>query len=445
MDLTRLRTQLERRWWIVVVAAVLAAIGAGVASAGQADDHERTIHFVLRPDASVTADDLPGTLDALQSDGPLVQSVLGVLGSREMLRRAAAEAGVPYSAEYGLEATGRPGSALIDSTVAAADEEVLERLVVGYAREASSYVAASYSAYVLARLSIDSGGTGTGPSTAQVVILAFLAGAVIGVGLVAAEPLLARARPAVGARVPLSRADQAGNGRRVDEPRLVQVESFDSEPQERAPPAESTPGQEPAPRRELGPSPDAAPAREPLAEPTASPEHDSRPKPATRAKRTAKAATRPKSKTRPKPAAKPPAGPKPKARAKSATRPKRSSAPPVQAEPEPVAAAGPEPATRTDPKRATAKPASAVAAEPKPAATAEPEAVAEPEASAEPGPRASEPELAGTAGAERPSTAEPVAAPKPDTRSKPAAKPKPAPRQKSANRRRTPAPNEDED
>ena len=35
----------------------------------------------MRPDASVTNDDLPGTLDALKSDGTLVQTVIGVLAA----------------------------------------------------------------------------------------------------------------------------------------------------------------------------------------------------------------------------------------------------------------------------------------------------------------------------------------------------------------------------
>ena len=56
----------------------------------QLRSHERTIHFVLRPDASVSNRDLPGALDALKSDGALVQTVIGVLSSDEMLRRAAA-------------------------------------------------------------------------------------------------------------------------------------------------------------------------------------------------------------------------------------------------------------------------------------------------------------------------------------------------------------------
>ena len=74
-----------------------------------------------------------------------------------MLRRAAADAGVTLSPAYSVDSTAQPGSTLIDSTLTGPDRSVLDRLAVGYAREASTYVAASYSAYVLERLSTDSG------------------------------------------------------------------------------------------------------------------------------------------------------------------------------------------------------------------------------------------------------------------------------------------------
>ncbi len=57
----------------------------------------------------------------------------------------------------------------------AADGTVLNRLVAGYAREASLYVAASYLAYVLDRLSVQvRRSLGGGPGTAQIVVVALL-------------------------------------------------------------------------------------------------------------------------------------------------------------------------------------------------------------------------------------------------------------------------------
>ena len=117
MDFAALRVQLARRWWIVAAAALIALVGALAASASQADEHHRTIHLVLQPDRGVPDKDLPGALDALQSDGPLVQTVIGVLGSEGMLRRVAGEAGLSLDGGYRVESVARPGSSLIDTTL----------------------------------------------------------------------------------------------------------------------------------------------------------------------------------------------------------------------------------------------------------------------------------------------------------------------------------------
>jgi hypothetical protein len=187
MDLAALAARLARRWWVVAGVAALTVLGAAVAASGEADEHRTTIQFVLRPDSSVTTDDLPGTLDALKSDGPLVHTVVGVLGSRAMLRRAAADADVDLGSGYAIDSTVQPGSTLIDSTVSGPDRPLVDRLAAGYARAASNYVAASFSAYALERLSVDAEDGSTGPGALQVAILALLVGAAMGVALVAAE------------------------------------------------------------------------------------------------------------------------------------------------------------------------------------------------------------------------------------------------------------------
>ena len=129
---------LARRWWVVAALAGLAVLGAAFALGGRTDNDERTVQFVLRPNASVSNDDLPGTLEALESDGPLVQSVIGVLGSEAMLDRAISNAGLPPEGDYTIEAVGRPGSALIDSTISGPDPEVLDGLAAAYARAATT-------------------------------------------------------------------------------------------------------------------------------------------------------------------------------------------------------------------------------------------------------------------------------------------------------------------
>jgi hypothetical protein len=190
MDLAALGSRVVRRWWLVAALAALAVLGAATATAGKSEEHRTTIQFVLRPAASVSDDDLPGTLEALKSDGTLVQTVVGVLGSPAMLRQAAAEADVRLGPDYTIESSVKPGSTLLESTLAGGDRALVDRLAVGYARAASNYVTSSYPAYVLARLSTEPGSDSSGPGATQIVILALLVGSALGVALVAAEARL---------------------------------------------------------------------------------------------------------------------------------------------------------------------------------------------------------------------------------------------------------------
>jgi hypothetical protein len=187
MDLSALPARVARRWWVVVALAAVAVVGAVTASASSSEEQQTTIRFVLRPDTSVSQGDVPGTLDALSPDGTLVQTVLGVVRDRSMLRQAARDVNVSLTPAYGLDATVQPGSTLVQSTVTGPDRSAVERLASAYARSASNYVAASYPAYVLERLSSNRGAGGSGPGGLQVVILALLVGSALGVALVAAE------------------------------------------------------------------------------------------------------------------------------------------------------------------------------------------------------------------------------------------------------------------
>jgi hypothetical protein len=197
MELATLMPRLRQRWWVVAAAVGLALLGAALTLDGRSDRHQRTIHLVLRPDSSVSSRYLPGALEVLKSDGALVQTVLGALSSDEMVRRAAAAAGVRVKPGYTIKSSARPGSALIDSTVAGPDATVVERLGAGFARAAADYVATSYSAYALDPLGIDPGGQDARLRPAQVVVLAVLLGGALGVGVVLLELRLeSRPRPA---------------------------------------------------------------------------------------------------------------------------------------------------------------------------------------------------------------------------------------------------------
>jgi len=187
MDLAAFLLHLARRWWVVAAVTGLALLGAGLALAARSEEHRTTIHFVLRPDASLPSKDLPNALEELKSDGPLVQTVIGVLGSQDLLRRAASDSGVSLGSDYSVTSAARPGSALIDSTLTGPDARVVGRLATGFTRASADYVAANYSAYTLDRLGSDAGSNGTGLSAPQAVILALVIGAALGMGLVAAE------------------------------------------------------------------------------------------------------------------------------------------------------------------------------------------------------------------------------------------------------------------
>lgn len=187
MDIAELLPRLASRWWVVAAVTGLAVLGAALSLGNRTDQHRSTIHFVLRPNGSVANRDLPGALEELKSDGPLVQTVIGVLGSHEILGRAADDSGVHLSPEYTVESTARPGSALIDSRLAGPDGGVVDRLATGFTEAASDYVAANYSAYTLDRLGADAGGDGTGLSATQLMLVAVVLGTTLGVGLVIAE------------------------------------------------------------------------------------------------------------------------------------------------------------------------------------------------------------------------------------------------------------------
>ena len=190
MDLATFLLQLARRWWVVAAVAALAVAGAALSLSGRSDEHDATIHFVLRPDASVPTSQLPNALDVLKSDGALVQTVRGVVGSQEMLRQAAADTHVALTSQYAVASTVRPGSALLDSTLSGPDAATVDQLARGLGRAAPDYVAANYPAYDLDRLGTEINERAGGLGAAQLLILAGLLGAALGLGLVAAEARL---------------------------------------------------------------------------------------------------------------------------------------------------------------------------------------------------------------------------------------------------------------
>ena len=335
MDLAAIGPRLARRWWVIATVAALAVLGAATATGGTSEDHRTTLQFVLRPDAAVSNGDLPGTLDALKSDGTLVQTVVGVLRSRAMLHRAAADADVTVGRDYSIESTVQPGSTLIETTLGGPDRGLVNRVAAGYGRAASNYVAASYPAYVLARLSSDAADGSTGPGTPQLVILALIVGSALGVALVLAELRF--------------------------EPQLRQLFAPVADWRAtRRPPSDGddrTATAVPAPERETEREPEATPRPEP----------------------------RPRTEARPQARLDPEPGPDPEP--EPPVEPERE--PPVEPEREPAVEAEPEPAVEAEPEPA-------VEPEREPAVEAEPEPAVEPEPEPEREPAPTEPDNAPT-------------------------------------------------
>jgi hypothetical protein len=263
MELGAVVRQVRKRWWLVVAMAALAAAGAALAVASRADRHARTVHFVLHPDGTFNKGDVPSAVEVLRADGPLAQTVLGVLSSDEILRRAARAARLQTESGYTLESTLRPGSTIIDSAIGGPSASGVARLSATLGFVASDYVNANYSGYSLDRLGVDPGGGGTGASGAEIIVLALLLGGALGVGLVLADSRLRawRTRPApVPAPSPIPRRSVSAPVRSpsVSAPRRSPVAS-DRKPRTPRPERKAGPPV-PAPKP-AGTAPERKPAR----------------------------------------------------------------------------------------------------------------------------------------------------------------------------------------
>jgi hypothetical protein len=181
-----------------------------------------------------------------------------------MLHRAAADADLTVGPDYSIQSTVQPGSTLIETTLGGPDRGLVNRVAAGYGRAASNYVAASYPAYVLARLSISSTDGSTGPGTPQLVILALILGSALGVALVLAELRFEPQLRQLFAPVADWRATR-GAGSDDDDSTAIAV---------------------PAPKREAErepqarPDPEAGPQADPEPEPEVQPEPEPEPEPA---------------------------------------------------------------------------------------------------------------------------------------------------------------------
>ena len=145
-----------------------------------ADDTLRT-----SPGLERAAEQVPQAIDVL--DGSLVQTVLRVLNSGDMLERSARAARVADTAGVSLDATVHAGSAYFDVTVRGDDRAAVDAISEAYTGAASGYVDRSYEGYDLETLGASSATEHSFPPSPAVAALSLLVGGLLGLGLVFVE------------------------------------------------------------------------------------------------------------------------------------------------------------------------------------------------------------------------------------------------------------------
>jgi capsular polysaccharide biosynthesis protein len=180
----------KRRSWFIVLQAVLVLLGVVIVLAVRNETTaSSTTHFVLHPDRSVPAAEVPQAIDVLE--GTLVQTVLRVLNSDEIVQRASAAADVP-DREISIDASVHPGSAYYDVTVSGQDRGDVAAISKALPGVASRYVDESYQGYDLETLGTTTATDRSFPPSLAVVTLSLLLGALLGLVLVFIEWLARR-------------------------------------------------------------------------------------------------------------------------------------------------------------------------------------------------------------------------------------------------------------
>jgi hypothetical protein len=170
----------QKRWRFVVLQAAVAVVivTAILAVRGEASS-SMTVHFVLHPEPNATIGDVNNSLDVLTQDGPLTQTVLKVLSSGEMVKRASDAAQVKDASAYTITATVAPGSNYFDVTLAGPERAVTAELARTLPLVASAYVQASYHGFDFDVVGdVESTTHRSFPPSSAVLILAFVLGAV---------------------------------------------------------------------------------------------------------------------------------------------------------------------------------------------------------------------------------------------------------------------------
>jgi hypothetical protein len=172
------------RWRLLIAGQAVATVVAMVfvlALTGRTT-YDYTAHFVLHPDPNAAPGDIANAISVMRQDGPLVQTVLKVLGNDEILRRAGAAARIRDTSKYSISATVSPGSSYFDANVRGHDRKTTEALGKSLETVASAYVEDSFHAFKFDVLGSDETQNDPFPPSPSLLVLVLLLGAVAAMG-----------------------------------------------------------------------------------------------------------------------------------------------------------------------------------------------------------------------------------------------------------------------
>jgi hypothetical protein len=203
---------LRRRWWIVGLQALLAAVVVvAVSAVTTKTSHSYTAEFVMHPAAGTPTGDVANLAQELDASGPVVQTVLRVLSTPGMMARAAQQSDVADTIPYSLSASVSPGTTVFDATITGPDPATLQKLGDALEEVAPVYVAATYHGYSFDLLGNALGTKKGFPPRTDVVLLALLLGAVLGVAEVFVEFTFFQRKAKVASQVPAPGAPPAAS------------------------------------------------------------------------------------------------------------------------------------------------------------------------------------------------------------------------------------------
>jgi capsular polysaccharide biosynthesis protein len=178
-----------RRIWLIALLVVLAQVATWFVTRNDPEVYEETAAFVIRPSTAIEAKQIPDALRGISAqDGELPQTVARVLESEEFFRQAFREGlGTPVDPRYSLNSSTRPGSHVIEVAIRGPDPASLGLLASAFSTAATTWVSEVYRAYALDVLEVEGSDGPVSPSRAQLMGLATVLGALVGLGLVLLE------------------------------------------------------------------------------------------------------------------------------------------------------------------------------------------------------------------------------------------------------------------